>query len=68
MSGSRGSRAAATAIRAALLVVLALGLAQCSGVDIGTCDRVPEVSTGACRVGLSADWQYSEQWRQYYEP
>ena len=63
-----GHRAAAAAIRVALLVTLAFVLPQCSGVDIGTCDRVPEVSTGACRVGLSADWQYSEQWRQYYEP
>jgi hypothetical protein len=65
---SRRRRAQAASGRAGLLVVLALVLAQCSGIDIGTCDHVPEVSTGACRVGLSADWQYSEQWRQYYEP
>jgi hypothetical protein len=65
---SRSRRAQLATVRAALLAALAFVLPQCSGVDIGTCDRVPEVSTGACRVGLSADWQYSEQWRQYYEP
>jgi hypothetical protein len=63
-----GHRAAAAAIRVALLVTLAFVLPQCSGVDVRPCNQVAELSEGACRVGLSPGWEYSEQWRQYYEP
>jgi hypothetical protein len=64
----RNGRAVAAGARAALLTAIALMLAQCSGVDIQPCNQVAELSTGSCRVGLSPGWEYSEQWRQYYEP
>ena len=62
------SRAVAAALRALFLAALGIVLAQCSGVDIQPCTHVAELSEGPCRVGLSPGWEYSEQWRQYYDP
>ena len=65
---SRGGRATALGARVVLLAALALLVARCSGVDIQPCSHVAELSEGPCRVGMSPGWEYSEQWRQYYDP
>ena len=52
-------------VRTAVLVVLAMVVAQCAGTGTGLqgCPQIPEKSVGPCRVGLGPGWYYNESWR-----
>ena len=55
-----------TFVRLVGLAALVVMLADCSGTGPQTaqgCSRIPEQSTGPCRIGLSPKSYYDDSWK-----
>ena len=54
-------------VRAVLLAIVAVVLAQCGGTAGGLqgCTDIPQRSTGPCQVGMPFGGYYDDSWKSY---